>query len=77
MSRSSPESGPWLFSVESVNAYKPVLEYCPNRALREKLWKNLVTIGSVKFATQGLSNKQAIEGIRYSRYVIISQALLV
>lgn len=65
--RANPSEGPWKVSVESVNSYKPVMSYSPDRDLRKLVWENLVTLGSVKYTTAGYSNKQAIDGVRFAR----------
>ena len=69
--RENPEDGPWLVSVESVSSYRPVLSYCSDRDLRKSVWTNLVTLGSVKYAASGYSNKQAIDGVRFARWVAV------
>jgi len=53
--------------VNSAAIYKPVLEYCPDRMLRKKIWSELVSIASVKHNPEGYSNKPPIESIRHSR----------
>ena len=42
---STPESGPWLFTLD-FPSYMPIVTHCKNRALREEFYKAFITRAS-------------------------------
>ncbi|RZF33474.1 hypothetical protein LSTR_LSTR010130 [Laodelphax striatellus] len=64
--KNDPSRGPWSVPVDSRIKNK-FLEYCPDKILRERVWKNSIIIASNEGFSDDLKNSYSLEKIREYR----------